>query len=211
MFIPFLYAYEIPTNPPPITEVVVVEDEGLPTLLGNDGLPLTGLEPLPVPEAPIPISPEAVEEIKRSEGLVLSAYFDYGQYSIGYGSGTHLDGRPVTYGDRVTEEEAEEMLFQLLEKYTELVDKVVKVPLNPHQRGALVSLAYNIGPNAFRNSTLVELLNRSDYQRAADQFQWWRNAGGRINQGLVERRRRERLLFLMPYLQPQPSDANLLM
>ena len=87
------------------------------------------------------------------------------------------------------------MRHDLIEfEYT--VNSSVKAPLNQNQFDALVSLAYNIGSSAFKSSTLVKKLNASDYQGAADQFNVWVNAGGKRMQGLVNRRDREKLLFL---------------
>jgi len=68
--------------------------------------------------------------------------------------------------------------------------------LNQNQFNALVSLAYNIGEKAFTGSTLVKRLNEGNYKAAADQFLVWVNAGGKRMQGLVNRRNKEREVFL---------------
>ena len=70
------------------------------------------------------------------------------------------------------------------------------MPLTQNQFDALVSLTYNIGANAFTNSTLLKKLNTGDYKAAAHQFEVWINAGGQRMQGLVNRRAIEKLLFL---------------
>lgn len=59
-----------------------------------------------------------------------------------------------------------------------------------------MSLAYNIGVSAFRGSTLLRLLNVSQYQAASDEFPRWNKAGGKVLPGLVKRRAAERALFL---------------
>ena len=76
------------------------------------------------------------------------------------------------------------------------VNNAVTVPLSQNQFDALVSLAYNIGTNAFSKSTLVKKLNANDNRAAADQFDVWVNAGGKRMQGLVNRRAKEKALFL---------------
>ena len=68
--------------------------------------------------------------------------------------------------------------------------------MNQNQFDALVSLAYNIGTGAFNKSTLVKKLNAGDIRGAADQFDVWINAGGKRMQGLVNRRAREKALYL---------------
>ena len=58
---------------------------------------------------------------------------------------------------------------------------------NQNQFDALVSLAYNIGTDAFKKSTLVKKLNANEFRGAADQFDVWVNAGGKRMQGFVNR------------------------
>ena len=60
----------------------------------------------------------------------------------------------------------------------------------------LVSFAYNIGRTAFENSTLLKLLNRGEYEAAAEQFEKWNKSGGRVLNGLTKRRFDEQKLFL---------------
>jgi lysozyme len=63
---------------------------------------------------------------------------------------------------------------------------------------ALVSFVYNLGATALRDSTLLELLNKGDYDGAANQFPRWCKAGNppKPIQGLILRREREKELFL---------------
>ncbi|MNT87817.1 Lysozyme RrrD [compost metagenome] len=83
-----------------------------------------------------------------------------------------------------------------LKKFEYAVNSAVNIPLNQNQYDALVSLTYNIGAAAFSKSTLVKKLNTGDILGAADQFDVWVNAGGKRMQGLVNRRAKEKLLFL---------------
>jgi lysozyme len=78
------------------------------------------------------------------------------------------------------------------------MNKVIKVPLNKNQQLALLSLRYNIGPNYFNGSTLLRLLNAGNFDAAAGRFAEWRLSEGMINKGLVNRRERERQLFIKP-------------
>lgn len=81
------------------------------------------------------------------------------------------------------------------------VESSVSVPLSENQKSALVSLAYNIGAQAFRTSTLVRLLNAGNYDAAAAQFAVWnkvrdQNSGMLVvSSGLDSRRRSEMELF----------------
>ena len=131
------------------------------------------------------------------EGKRLVAYDDgVGVWTIGFGTIKYPNGVRVKKGDTCTLDQAKEYMRHDLIEFEHTVNSSVKVPLNQNQFDALVSLAYNIGSNAFKSSTLVKKLNAGDYQGAADQFNAWVNAGGKRMQGLVNRRDREKLLFL---------------
>jgi lysozyme len=98
--------------------------------------------------------------------------------------------------------EVEMLLRQDLEKYIDVVLENVQRELNTNQIAALVSFAYNVGITAFEKSTLLELLNGvhpDDYEdEVADQFARWVYAGGRIDKGLQNRRRKEIALWKTP-------------
>lgn len=147
------------------------------------------------------ITNEALELIKKSEGLRLYAYIDaVGVWTIGYGH-TSAAGEPkVTKGMRISKEEAESILIDDLKRvYIPAVSRNVKVPLNPNQFGALVSFTYNLGEGNLQKSTLLKKLNKGDYKGAAAEFPKWVKGGGKTLPGLVTRRKAERKLFEKPY------------
>lgn len=82
-----------------------------------------------------------------------------------------------------------------LKKFEYAVNQAVVVNLSQNQFDALVSLSYNIGMTAFKNSTLLRDLNAADYQKAADQFDVWIYAKGKKVQGLINRRAVEKARF----------------
>lgn len=151
---------------------------------------------LGIPES-MSVSNKGVDLICEFEGKRLVAYDDgVGIWTIGFGTIKYPNGVRVKKGDTCTLDQAKEYMRHDLIEFEYTVNSSVKVPLNHNQFDALVSLAYNIGSNAFKSSTLVKKLNTGDYQGAADQFNVWVNAGGKRMQGLVNRRDREKLLFL---------------
>ena len=151
---------------------------------------------LGIPES-MSVSNKGVDLICEFEGKRLAAYDDgVGVWTIGFGTIKYPNGVRVKKGDTCTLEQAKDYMRHDLIEFEHTVNSSVKVPLNQNQFDALVSLAYNIGSNAFKSSTLVKKLNTGDYQGAADQFNVWINAGGKRMQGLVNRRDREKLLFL---------------
>ncbi|KQX03557.1 lysozyme [Acinetobacter sp. Root1280] len=143
------------------------------------------------------VSPQGVNLICGFEGLELKAYDDgVGVCTIGYGTTIYPHGKAVQYGDTCTIEQAKNYMQYDLRRFEQAVSAAVNVPLNQNQFDALVSLSYNIGIGAFKNSTLLKLLNASDYQAASHQFDVWIKAGGKTVQGLVNRRAVEKTLFL---------------
>ena len=143
------------------------------------------------------VSPSGVDLICNFEGLRLKAYDDgVGVWTIGFGTTKYPNGIRVKKGDTCTLDQAKAYMQNDLKSFEQTVNNTVKVPLNQNQFDALVSLAYNIGSTAFKNSTLVRQLNEGNYKTAANQFNVWVNAGGKRMQGLVNRRAAERTLFL---------------
>lgn len=144
--------------------------------------------------------------IGRWEGLLLKAYLDTiaspPVWTIGYGwTGKIRDKatgklRPIRAGDRISPAYAARLLSRGLKEALRDVNLLVNVPITVRQRMALMSLWWNIGPHAFATSTLLRKLNQRDYQGAANEFLRWKLAGGVEIEGLLNRRRAERRMFL---------------
>ena len=138
------------------------------------------------------ISEEGAELIKRHEGRRLTAYKDpVGIWTIGYGH----TGPDVLPGMVITEETADIMLENDLLDVYDCIEAYVDVDLSQGQYDALCSFIFNLGCGAFRNSTLLRLLNQGDYDGARKQFPRWCHAGGKKMGGLVKRRAEEAQLF----------------
>ena len=135
--------------------------------------------------------------ISGFEDTRFKAYDDgVGVWTIGTGTTVYPNGVKVKQGETCTPEQAKAYFKHDLAKFEKTVNESVTVPLNQNQFDALVSLTYNIGSGAFKNSTLLKLLNKGDFQGAANQFLVWNKAGGKVMKGLVRRREAERALFL---------------
>ena len=131
----------------------------------------------------------AVKDGKLKDGTQL--------YSIGLGhqiQPNELELMNLTLND----DQVLEIFKKDIEAIRLSMNKVIKVPLNKNQQLALLSLRYNIGPNYFNGSTLLRLLNAGNFDGAANRFAEWRLSEGLINKGLVNRRERERQLFIKP-------------
>ena len=143
------------------------------------------------------VSTAGINLICSFEGLRLNAYDDgVGVWTIGFGTTIYPNGIKVKRGDTYTTEQAKAYMTHDLKKFESAVNSVVTMSINQNQFDALVSLAYNIGTNAFKNSTLVKKLNAGDIRGAAAQFNVWNKGGGKVMQGLVNRRAKEKSLFL---------------
>ncbi|MCZ2158728.1 lysozyme [Bartonella sp. 220] len=138
------------------------------------------------------ISSEGLALIKQWEGLRLNAYKDaIGVWTIGYGH-TNSAGKPfVRKGMTITEQQAEALLCQDLRQFEIVVEEAVSVSLSNSQFAALVSFCYNVGTEAFCNSTLLKKLNNGDYASVPSELQKWTKAGGKRLQGLAHRRAAE--------------------
>jgi len=143
------------------------------------------------------ISQHGLEKLKQWEGLRTNAYQDTGGvWTIGYGH-TAAAGTPAPHqGMVITASEAEDILLKDLTQYEAAVENNVKVKLNDNQFAALVSFAFNVGINAFKNSTLLKKLNQGNFDAVPTELMKWTKAGGKKLQGLVNRRRAEGYLWM---------------
>ncbi len=161
----------------------------------------------PIEEEPIILrtSEQGVQFIKDREGFVKNAMWDYAQYSIGYGSRCDKD----EYPDGITEEQADRLLRENLAKFEESVDAFLDkydIILSTQQYDAIISFAYNLGTNWFRNgassSKLASLLINGGYSEneIAAAFGIWchvtSNGQAKILDSLVTRRILETQMFL---------------
>ena len=136
--------------------------------------------------------------IKQYEGFRSKPYLCPANVpTIGYGATYYLDGRKVKLSDpSISESDADKLLDKMLLKYEQAVERYAQVPLTQNQFDALVSFCYNVGAENLRTSTLLKKLNAKDYAGAGEQFMKWIRGGGKVLQGLVNRRNAERKLFL---------------
>lgn len=137
-------------------------------------------------------------------------------------SRTLISGQSVVgYGHRMsdqdaialTPEEAENLLREDIQPVESLVNEAIFAPLTQGQFDALCSLAYNIGPDAFKKSDVVKAINNGRPIDAANGFDVWRkgevDGQSFVIDALVRRRTAEKALFLKPErrLTTSPRDT----
>lgn len=138
----------------------------------------------------------AVDLIKAFEGYSSTIYICAGGYeTIGWG---HLVEKKERAGflKGVDKKEAEFLLKYDLRESEGSVERLITQPLTDNQHGALVSFTFNLGGGALQSSTLRRVLNRGDYDEAANQFHRWVFAGGKKLRGLIRRRAAEAAMFM---------------
>lgn len=150
------------------------------------------------------VNEKGIALIKGYEKLRLEAYrCQAGVWTIGYGH-TGADVKP---GLIITEERAEELFKQDLELFSIkvhriLVDKRCRRLVNSNQFAALVSLAFNIGVQGFKDSTVVRKLGELSFDKAAEAFMLWNKVkiegALTVSDGLINRRKAEVELFNSP-------------
>jgi hypothetical protein len=99
--------------------------------------------------------------------------------------------------------------IEVNEKAAGVLSALGNVKANQNQFDALVSFAYNVGIGALSSSTMLKKIKSGNMVGAADEFLRWVNAGGEVLEGLVNRRKDERALFLKagPAATPQPKPV----
>jgi Phage-related lysozyme (muraminidase) len=129
--------------------------------------------------------------VKCFEGRKLRAYrCPAGVWTVGYGS----TGPHVKPGMVITEQRAEALLHEDLSRFEAAVDRAAP-GATQNQFDAMVSLAFNIGIDAFNRSTVLRKHKAKDFEGASAAFAMWNKAGGKVVAGLVRRRAAEADLY----------------
>jgi lysozyme len=139
------------------------------------------------------MSQEGLALLKSMEGLSLDAYPDGGGWSIGYGH----HGNDVYAGQTITQQRADDLLAQDLERFENGVENLLAQSAMQEEFDAMVCFAYNVGLNAFKESTLLLHVNEGRHQEAAAEFSKWVYAGSSRQPlpGLVKRREKEAAMY----------------
>jgi lysozyme len=149
--------------------------------------------------------------IKEFEGCRLHAYPDpltnAQPITIGWGSTKKLNGDDWNLGDKITQQEADQLLIIQLENH--YLPPLQKIPswedLTQNQQGAILSFGYNLGPYFYNQpgfSTISRLLKNPDtwYDETfvIHTFSLYSNRGSAVEAGLRRRRMAEAELWLTP-------------
>jgi lysozyme len=143
-------------------------------------------------------SSRCIDLIKQFEGLSLKSYkCPANVWTIGYGSTHYEDTSKVKEGEKITLQRAEDLLKW---EISMLSTRFPKLDINQNQFDALISFAFNVGLNAFLNSTLLKIIKKNpDDLEICDELKKWSKArqSGRLKvlPGLLRRRTAECNLY----------------
>ncbi len=148
-------------------------------------------------------SEACVAVLKAEEGFSRTPYWDYAQYTVGYGTRCPDDMLEYYTANGISEAEAEALLYSYLNMFEEELRKKLIDPyqltLTQNQFDALIMFSYNCGTSwlykqqdnlrdaIVAGTTGNELINR---------FARWCNAGGQVLKALLRRRLCEANMYL---------------
>lgn len=175
------------------------------------------------------ISNEMLAVLKKLEGFNKHAYWDYQQYSIGYGSkcpegkeNYYLSVKDGGQGHEISEKDAEELLRGELEYFEREVNGFIShfgLTLAQNQYDALVSFSYNVGANWMRNTSTWEYKSTGNLNSAilsgdtGSHFIYgmmlWSMAGDPERHILINRRIVETNMYVNGVYPEDPTNASL--
>lgn len=165
--------------------------------------PLSKENTVPTPKAKKVSSlvEKSASVIKKFEGCFLNAYPDPKTggkpITIGYGSIVDLNGKPFKMGDKITKEQAEQLLYRQLER--DYIPCIQRVPywnvMDENKKVALVSFGYNIGKSFYGDSkcqTITKHLTLKNWAKIPEILTMYSNPKDKnVHKGLLERRKKE--------------------
>lgn len=150
------------------------------------------------------ISEKGLRLIQEFESFVSTPYQDSVRiWTIGFGSTYYPNGKRVTkYDTPINRIYAETIQRNIIERdFAPAVNDLLKKEIEngfitQNMYDAILSLVYNIGVNGFKKSSVLKWIKQGDKENASNAFLLWNKAGGKVLKGLVDRRKKERELFL---------------
>lgn len=213
----------------PVIEGVIQKDSKTPPTQApaTTQTAATGSSPKAVPGLTTMSSRGKKELIEFSEGRHYKLYDDATGKTIAHaldatgtptiGVGHAVDKTDTQFdGKTLSDAQVDNLLADDISNSERAVAKL-GLTLSQGQFDALVDLTFNVGPGgpgrdgALRQSngqpsTLVRLITEGNTQGAANEFMSWVYSGGKVSQGLVNRRKRDQAFFLDA---PLPSAQSL--
>ena len=154
-------------------------------------------------ESGMKTSDDCIELLKQEEGFSKKPYWDYAQYTIGYGSACPADMLEYYTENGITKKEATTLLRNNLSAIERQINKKIiekyELELTQNQFDAIVLFSYNCGTGWTSETTgtffnaIIKGATGNDLIRA---FALWCSAGGQIKTFLLRRRLCEANIYL---------------
>ena len=158
------------------------------------------------------ISADAVELLKKEEGFSKKPYWDYAQWTVGYGTKCPDDKLEEYKKNGISETDAEKLLRNYIARFESEINKFSaktgKV-LNQNQFDALMLFSYNCGTGWMYSTTGVlykAIIGGATGNELINAFGRWCNAGGEIKTFLLRRRLSEANIYLNGVYNQLPPD-----
>ena len=161
------------------------------------------------------VSKQGREHIKSHEGIELVAYkLGDGKITVGYGHAEPIHKSKFKNGQRISQEQADLLFKKDLTKaadgvrriFNEWKSKGIDRKLTQDQFDALVSMAFNMGISALRQTDLIQQIKAGNLEKAGELIKTTK-----INDdtfpGLRDRREKESEMFMSYLKEKQPDKA----
>lgn len=166
------------------------------------------------PDTGLHASDDCIAILKAEEGFSRVPYWDYAQYTVGYGTRCPDDKLEEYTRNGITEAEAEILLRNALNGFensikTELIERH-GLTVTQNQFDAMLLFSYNCGTSWLTSSTNDNLrkaiIAGATGNELIDRFTRWCNAGGQIRTYLLRRRLSEANMYLNGVYSQRPPE-----
>ena len=146
-------------------------------------------------------SEQMIALLKKWEGFSVKPYWDYKQWTVGYGTKVP-DGNLERYqAEGIHEAEAEQLLAETLANMGKSINSFIDkfgLSVTQNQFDAMLSMSFNCGTSwiygtGFFRTAIIEGWTGSDFMFSIGQ---WSSAGGSTQTGLIRRRQSEANMYL---------------
>ena len=158
-------------------------------------------------------SDEAIRILKLEEGFSAKPYWDYAQWTVGYGTRCPDDKLEEYKKNGISRETAEDLLREHLNAFEKEVNKFIAktgISANQNQFDAMTLFSYNCGTSWIYQTTGVlykAIVSGATGNQLINAFSRWCYAGGEIKTFLLRRRLSEANMYLNgQYSQTPPEN-----
>lgn len=157
-------------------------------------------------------SDEAIRILKLEEGFSAKPYWDYAQWTVGYGTRCPDDKLEEYKKNGISKEDAEALLRKHLNNFESEVNKFIRktgISANQNQFDAMTLFSYNCGTGWIYQTTGVlykAIVSGATGNALINAFSRWCYAGGEIKTFLLRRRLSEANMYLNGRYSQQPPE-----